>query len=388
MKLKVFSYKIKQTVIRLLNILIPKKENQIYLRSHYEYRDNIHAILDELLKRSKQHYVIYGDGVVFKEYVSNGVRYVKPGSLKSLLAFLRSKYVFNDGGMFLNTKPLKSQIIVNSWHGVSLKKIGYYLKGYNNDSYEPTSTFVVTYSEFFADVMSKAFAVNRNNVLLTGEPRNDYFFRPVSPNPLMSIGIDKEKFRYVVIWMPTYRQNSVDSTSDGALYEYGIPLINSSNLNTLNEFCKTNNILLIIKWHGLQSNEKGKGLVFSNVRFLTSKDIGEARISLNEIVGQCDCLITDYSSVYVNYLVLNKPICFAYDDIEEYKKNRGFMFENVESIMPGYHTNTFNGLMAFLTDFSLGNDLYVDDRKRVNDLLNKYSDGNNSKRLLMELGLI
>ena len=381
-------FRIGQKFIRIVNYCIPKKANQIYLRSHYEYRDNIHAILDELLLNQEKSFVIYGDGEVFKEYASQGVKYVAPGTLKSFEAFLRSKYVFNDGGMFLNSRPVKKQIIVNAWHGVSLKKIGYYLDGYNNNTGEPTSTYVVTYSEFFSNIMSKAFGVGKENVLLTGEPRNDYFFKPVSADPLSTIGITKKQYKTVMIWMPTYRQNSVDATSDGAEYEFGIPLLNSSNIERLDDFCKNSDTLLLIKWHGLQCDENRQQSKLQNIRFLTSAEVGKAGISLNELVGQCDCLITDYSSVYVNYLVLNKPICFAYDDIEEYKNNRGFMFEEVESIMPGCHTDSLEGLMKFIDEYNKGIDNYDEERIKTNKLLNKYSDGNNSKRLLKYLGVI
>ena len=53
------------------------------------------------------------------------------------------------------------------------------------------------------------------------------------------------------------------------------------------------------------------------------------------MLGSSDALITDYSSVYFDYLLLDKPIGFTVDDMELYIKDRGFIFNNPEEYMPG-----------------------------------------------------
>ena len=63
-------------------------------------------------------------------------------------------------------------------------------------------------------------------------------------------------------------------------------------------------------------------------------------------------LITDYSSVYVDYLLLDRPIVFSCPDLEKYKKDRGFVVEDPSLLMPGTlvrnQKELINSLRAFI----------------------------------------
>ena len=52
------------------------------------------------------------------------------------------------------------------------------------------------------------------------------------------------------------------------------------------------------------------------------------------LLRNADALITDYSSAYFDYMLLNRPIAFTVEDIEEYRKKRGFVFDNPFEYMP------------------------------------------------------
>lgn len=371
-------------MLRLINFLVPKNRKMIYLRSHYEYRDNIHSILDELLLHSLEHkYSIVCDGIAFNNYSSN--KLIKPKNRIMLFYyFLRSKYVFFDGGIYGQMSPIKRQILVNTWHGVSLKKIGYHIQGYNKNSNKRLATYLTVYSDFFVENMSKAFGVPKSDVLITGEPRNDQFFRTSFGESLKKINIEKNTYNKVIIWMPTYRKHKITKETDGNTYLYGIPFV--SDLIQLNVLLKEYNVLLIVKLHGLEENSES--LEYSNIRYITSIELGKSNLSVNELLVDCDALITDYSSVYINYLLLNRQICFAYDDMEEYKSNRGFMFKDVESIMPGFHAKNYSDIEKFIMKIVEDSDAYENIRNGVNSLLNKYTDGKNSLRILQFLNII
>lgn len=371
-------------MIKFLNLLIPKNSKIIYLRSRYEYRDNIHSVLDEFLKHpSSNKYKIICDGFAFDKYVSRKIRNPKR-KIILLYYFLRARFVIFDTGLYGQPQPIKRQILVNTWHGVSLKKIGYHIDGYNKNSKKRLATYLTVYSEYFVENMSIAFGVPREDILVTGEPRNDQFFHKKNGIALKSLGFEKNNFEKTIIWMPTYRKHRLTKEADGNVYNYGIPFI--SEIETLNQILTKNSILLIVKLHGLEETIQSSDL--SNIKYIDSIKLGNADTTVNELLVDCDALITDYSSVYINYLLLNKPICFAYDDMDEYVKKRGFMFNDVNSMMPGLHANNYNQLIEFINDVALGIDSYQDERKRVNSFLNKYSDGMNSLRLLQFLGLV
>lgn len=369
--------KMMRKTIWLINCIFPKKKNRIMLRSAFRYPDNIQAVLEALLARSND-YTVFCVGNGFEAYNDKRIIKYTLNSIKAVFSYFSCKYVIYDSAIFLESPPVNKQIAINLWHGLSLKKIGYY-ENENTKKYR-TATFGVTYSPLFAEKMANAFAIPPTCILCTGEPRNDYLFNPAPDSMLKDIGIPIKPDCKYVIWMPTYRQSKFHDDNDGALYEYGFPLLNSENISSLHDFCVNNNIVLILKWHGSQILPSMQKHEWENFCFLTSEKITECRIPFYRVVARCDALITDYSSIFVNYMVLDRPICFAYDDMDEYIKNRGFMFEDVTSIMPGMHVHSMEGLYSFLA--GIENDEYMELRSRMRTTLNSYNDNRNCERLL------
>ena len=58
----------------------------------------------------------------------------------------------------------------------------------------------------------------------------------------------------------------------------------------------------------------------------------ERSLSLYELLGATDLLISDISSVVIDYLLLDRPIIHAFSDLGEYESSRGFTVEPIESI--------------------------------------------------------
>ncbi len=92
-------------------------------------------------------------------------------------------------------------------------------------------------------------------------------------------------------------------------------------------------------------------------------------------------LITDYSSVFNDYLLINKPILFTTDDYLEYKKIKGFMVNNYMDLVPGIKVNDFKEFYNALEQFKKGIDNYSEERLEYCKKVNKYLDGNSCYRL-------
>ena len=93
-----------------------------------------------------------------------------------------------------------------------------------------------------------------------------------------------------------------------------------------------------------------------------------------------DALISDYSSVAVDYMLLDKPIAYLLEDFEQYKKVRGFVFEDPLEYMPGYHIYSNEELDRFLSDIHNHKDIYKE--KRAHKLSVMHNQCNNySKRI-------
>ena len=92
-------------------------------------------------------------------------------------------------------------------------------------------------------------------------------------------------------------------------------------------------------------------------------------------------LITDYSSVYFDYLLLNKPIIFTNRDEEEYIKNRGVILEPLDFWRPGAIVDNMESLRKEIILAISGKDRYKDRRKELMPFVHKFTDGKSTQRL-------
>ena len=90
-------------------------------------------------------------------------------------------------------------------------------------------------------------------------------------------------------------------------------------------------------------------------------------------------LVTDYSSAWIDYLLLDRPVVSYCYDLESYMNNRGLLYD-YESIFPGKLNHTFESFLAELQK-ALNNGIPGRQQVRVKRLFHKYSDGNNSRRV-------
>lgn len=353
--------------LSIVNKWIKKDEHLIFFYSNLGFRDNVKAFYDYLIRQNyNEEYKIVVSINDAEDYVSHAPQNVTfVGNRQGILYFMKAKYAFYCFGKY-PIKPAKSQMVVNLWHGTPLKKIGNLEKGQEHTDYN-FFTVVAASSPLYKPIMAKIFGCDENQVVVVGNPRNDELFIE-DKNADKNIGKDTEK---VILWLPTYREYDE---------EYVISLLKKNQLEKFNEKLRKDNCKLIIKLHPLQTVSVGAE-AYSNIEFATQKDLNKKGISVYALLRRADALITDYSSVYFDYMLLNRPIAFTVDDIEEYGKKRGFIFDNPYRYMPGMKLTSFEELEQYITDVINGNDLFAAERERVNMEMNAYNDGNSSRRV-------
>ena len=220
--------------------------------------------------------------------------------------------------------------------------------------------------------MRDSFEAEEKKMFLAGGPRNDYLF-DCGRLPVVYQSEGKK-----VMWLPTFRHGIGlnESSKD-------IPIITKDNIYSLEEFLNKRKMRLFIKAHPLQENGL-RELYTSNtsdtIVLLSDDDLRKNEITLYEMLGNMDALITDYSSVYFDYLLLNRPIGFAVDDFDEYNINRGFAFDNPIDYMPGPKMRSLQDLFVFLDGLNEGKDEYAAEREKVNYEANSFRDNNNRRR--------
>ena len=371
--------------------MVKKNKNKVCFVSHPDFSDNSMSVFDYMVSKKTMKYEIVW--LVNDLYIPSEIeelkkqfklKVVKLKSLLGILNYMTSKYIFYTHGALNGVECLDKQIVVNLWHGMPLKNIGYL----DNKTKEEVAhfTYTIATSEEFQNVLSKVFGVDKNKVLITGLPRNDRMnkFKDV----LNKLGINGQQYNKKILWMPTFRKSSVgDKRKDGISKDGQLPLLTTEELVNLNKYLNDNKDLLIIKLHPMDTLAKKDFSELSNIKVIINDDFKIIGEQLYSIFKEIDALITDYSSVYFDYMILDKPIGFVMNDLGEYSSSRGFVFEDIYDWIPGPIIKDVAQLHNFIEQINNNVDDYKNIREKVNNKTNKYSDFNNTERLFDKLGL-
>jgi len=372
-----------------INMLIPKHDKWVlfYESVDSELHDNSRSIYNYMRRNKPEYkYFICASNVTKNRHLSSTDTKVI-GQFKGVLYFLLCKYCFYSYAS-LRIKPSKKQVVINLWHGTPLKVIGNLSKDkINKGEYMNMFSYLLATSDFFAPIMKQAFGCDDNQILICGHARTDELFEHIS-NPYLD---EIRKFKKAIIWMPTFRMSNDQRHKDlGENYDYShsetlLPIFDKySDLQQLDTYCKEQNILIVIKAHSLA---KINHINLGNIWLINDGDLEKNNLSLYQLISQFDALITDYSSVFFDFLLLDRPIGFTIDDISLYQNARGFTVKNALEFMPGHCIKTMQAFYEFIQDVIAEKDLYHQDRKRINYLCNRYQDNHNCQRLLEQLGL-
>ncbi len=358
-----------------------KDENKIVFESEPDFSDNSKSLYDYMIQNNfNQKYKMVWcvkNPENFKDMKVKNVTFTSFRDKRYLLNYLYHIATAKTVIYTHATPPMidtKNQTVACLWHGTPLKHMNFI----KTDA-DPF-TFIVSASEFCSDALANCFKVSHDKIKVTGYPRCDILFEETDmPSKL---DINRIEWPKVVLWMPTFRQSSQLKIFDSHQTQTGLPLIETSEqLIDLNKKLQELRLFVIIKLHPLQ-DLSGDLVDLSNIKMLTSDKLEEDDIGLYNLVANSDVLLTDYSSIYFDYLLLDRPIGFIIDDIEEYNKNRGFVTEKPLEMMPGQKIKTTEELYSFFEDISNDKDDFADDRARVNNIVNHFQDNNSSERLL------
>lgn len=382
--MKIYLLNIIANFINIINYFVPKKQNQIIFYSMPDFSDNSKALYEEMLKQGlhKKYSLVW----VVKQpekyiMINQNTKFVAHKSVKGIWEFMRSRYIIRTHSFMGNKYVKRKQYTVNLFHGQPLKGIGTTEnppKKMSKNNFE----FMPVTSDFFRMTMSVCFNTEISRIFITGLPRNDFLFD--TKGVLQSLGI-KQEYRKIIIWMPTFR-NSKSGYNDGMQSETGLPIIAQNDLSLLNEYLHRKNVLLIVKLHPWADRGSIIKDKHSNI-LLLEQDMIPTDYSLYNVIGATDVLLTDYSSVYIDYLILNKPIGFVFDDIEKYKQTRGGLYEDMIDYMPGEKINTTEQLYKFIDDICEDKDIYKEEREQIIRMFYKYRDNQSCKRIIDKMEL-
>ena len=331
--------------------------------SHYNYNSRyLFEYVREHMPAITPLFVI--NDPVLRDSLSNeyGAQYfIETESMQGIRRALSAGVWFTSAGLpAYGTGLCKKRLIINLWHGVPLKKIALldpnlkkaariYFKKIFSDNY----TCVLTTSHALIPLMARSFAISEDRIKVWGQPRNDGMFQTNDRAEILrQIYPDLPEYSQAVLYAPTFR-------------DYGqVQLFpfDDFDLEQMEHFLEEKKMLLFIRTHVAEQGSAAPYLG-KRIRFLGNEQAEDVTGILNIF----DCLITDYSSIYIDYLLTGKPMIFLPYDRRKYLDGRGMNFD-YDDVTPGPKPETFTD---FLEALSPETDSWKEERDRVNQLFNE-----------------
>lgn len=294
-----------------------------------------------------------------------------------------SKFLFFTDAYGIARNCRKDQIRVQLWHGCGFKtRIRF-------SPCEKRYEYMTVVSELYAEIHQKIYGLRREQLLITGCPKQDWLFEKNEISYAERLHFPYGK-KYIY-WLPTFRQskNLLQQKERAALSETGFPIVDTmSKMETLNQHLKDNETVLVIKLHPFQDTEQIKEYSLSNIVLLKNEQLFNMDIQVNQLLSQADALISDYSSAAVDYLLLDRPMAFMLDDLQEYENSRGFVFDDIIKYLPGAEVYDIDDLLNFIKKTAAGDDFTKEKRHTLAKKMNRYQDGNSCKRILQRLNIV
>lgn len=267
------------------------------------------------------------------------VSFVKRNSVKYAISLLKAKYLFNNSTFqgWVSTKP--EQVYVNTWHGTPLKKMGFDIADDPKGSQNVVRNFMmadylVSPNAHVTNMFLSSYKLDgmyEGVILEGGYPRNDLTLNAanVVTNKLDDTNVLFDNAMQTLLYTPTYRGTRFDYPKDD------LSQLRADVVQLHQQLGDKYNVL--VKVHPFVYASVAKDEVLKP--FLVP-DAFDA----NEMLSIVDVLVTDYSSIFFDYLVTQKPIIFYIPDQDEYEGDRGLYFDTNQ--LPGIVETTIDGIVA------------------------------------------
>jgi len=366
--------------------VLPKNQKLIIFESFLgkQFSDNPRAIyeyIQENLPEYKMYWSVERKSI--HHFNDLDVQYVRRFSLKWIYLMNRAKYWITNSRLPLwIPKPTKT-IYVQTWHGTPLKKLGVDIEeilmpGTNTEQYKRNFVteakkwnYLISPNSYSTAIFRRAFQFDKQ-IIQSGYPRNDLLVNQNNPVTIERIkkAANLPDNKRIILYAPTWRDNAYYGIGR---YKFDIKM----DLKLMQEQLGKQYIVLLRLHYLIAENidlSPYKGFIYD---FSNYEDIRDLYLI-------SDILVTDYSSVFFDYAILERPIIFYVYDIEEYRNEiRGFYFD-FENQAPGPLVKTTEELVKEVKKIAKGNvnsNLLSEFRKKYCQT----EDGMASKKVVEEI---
>ena len=270
---------------------------------------------------------------------------------------------------------------INLWHGLPLKRVGLFTMFREDKEFDRAlyasivstgaDAYVSTSDRVTEDIWKKSFHALDYPKL--GYARNDVLFRDARDLELLNVDgttslkmkAAKAQGKKVAIYCPTFRELE----NGFSLNALGL------DLEVLEQFCEDNNMELHLKLHPIFPVQDIEGK-YRNINVIDNKS------DMYPLFRHSDVLITDYSSIFFDYLLLDRPIIHFAADLDSYRfRDRGFSYR-FEDVRCGPVCSNLSSLMTQLARLDEGDKEYAQTRARIRDYMHELQDMESARRFV------
>src|SRR3989344_4086395 len=324
--------------------------------------------------------------------------------------------------------PQKRKLIVQLWHGTLLRKVDFSIGSlfkktiryifllYLGRDYDLVTS--ATYKNI--EIFKNLFNVPREKIKIIGQPRNDIIFSKDKESWTSSV-IDSSLVRFnkkdsyeesheyalkrsskyskidfvillsllleiikprqtkrlrklyrrvdkIFLYMPTWRDNTFNLLGKEAKFDQ----------KKISKFLEDNKSILLIKHH-YYDYDKYQNLPTDN-RLIFINKVED----IYPMISWADVLLTDYSSIYFDFLLLDRPIIFTPFDMQTYGSQKGLYYD-YDAVTPGPKGKNWDEVMEHMARLLKGEDKYKNRRRKMNKMFNHYNDQESSRRAYEEI---
>ncbi len=288
-----------------------------------------------------------------------------------------------DIALYPSLAPDRLQLVALR-HGRSVKKVRFARQAHRLSPAEAEERAcesrliarAISTSEFVSDIQEECLRIGREKHAVTGYPRNDVLLAPTAEmNAAWERFLDGAAPRKTLLYGPSWRHGR-EPTRFFPFDDF--------DETALTELLDAEDMLLLLRPHVNDMRE------FPEIgEFLNRLAAGSARIRLashhifpdvNMFLPFVDLLITDYSALYHDFLLLDRPMIFIPYDYEDFAAQNGFLYD-YHANLPGPAVGTFREFCDRLERSRDGDDGFADARRRLTDKIHTYRDARSCERV-------
>ena len=355
---------LKTSLLLPFDCLFNRDKNKVIfvIRQNTYYSGNLRVVCEHLINNSNLNIFIYKSdkckSEIKKSLEDRGVTVLDRFTPKAVYHLLTAKYfILSHSPLNAHiSKPCNKRIVINLWHGVAIKGIELlmpHISSGRRKKMEKNRNIInhmIASSRADQDINSRSFGLPPEKVHVTGLPRYDILnknykldsYLKKQESQILQLKGDKK----LILYAPTFRDHS-----NSPLLQ-----ITEDEWKKIEVFLLKRDCVLGIRTHPYDRSTPSFIKDNKNFIFFYNDDFTEP----NLVLRATDILIVDFSSIWIDYLTLNRPILGYAKDYKHYLNNeRGFVYD-FDKVFPSEFSSTIESLLLNLEEVFSSENFSVD----------------------------